>query len=245
MLKKIEQTFDGKIWNSAFGENVMVLEIRNESKRQVYFSAIDLQRNTFLWKDLQPEKSWWLSLIGVFGNIVLLHKYSQEQKPEALGVLVIDVTSGNLIERFDGWMYFGVAENKLTLYQVDSNNLPTYRDIELDFNFLERNEEAIISHYSEASQYFPLIFKFLYQIINIEAQKAVDYLEVNDKIVISYYIYTENQFHNYLLITNKQKQILLHDFISSSEGIGIDTFSIKSDTLFYVKNQNQLIGYEI
>lgn len=245
MLKKIEETFDGKIWNSAFGDNFMVLEIRNESKRQVYFSAIDLQRNTFIWNYLQPEKSWWLSLIGVFGNIVLLHKYSQQQKPEALGVLVIDVKSGNLIERFDGWMYFDVAENKLTLYQVDSNNLPVYREVDLKIKLPETKEDHIITHYSEASPYFPLIFKFLYQIINIEAQKAVDYLEVNDKIVISYYIYKENQFHNYLLITNKQKQILLHDFINSSEGIGIDTFSIKSDTLFYVKNQNQLIGYEI
>lgn len=245
MLKKIEENFDGKIWNLAFGEKVVVLEIRDELKRQVFFSAINLTTNTFFWKDLQPEKSWWLSLVGVFGDFVFLHKYSNQSKPEALGLLVLDVKTGTLVHRFDDWIYFNTEEDKLILYRLDKDNLPIYKEVELVLPKLKIEENNLINHYTETSEYFPLIFKFLYHLLKIEAEKAVDYLEVNDKIVISYYIYKENQFHNYLLITNKEKEILLHDFINSSEGIGINTFSTKSDTLFYVKNQNQLIGYEI
>jgi Domain of unknown function (DUF4905) len=68
MLKKFEHQFEGKIWNTAFGENTAVLEIRDEDTRQVSFSALDLQSGKILWRDFRPEKSWWLALVGVFGD---------------------------------------------------------------------------------------------------------------------------------------------------------------------------------
>lgn len=249
MLKKIEETFAGKIWNTAFDQDKMVLEVRDESSRQVSFSAMNLSTGNVLWKDFYPEKSWWLGLVGVFGNYLILHKYSNEQKPEPLGVIVISIDICEIIKRFEDWIFFSCDGNILVLYQLDESNLPIYQEVEIGRKSLvdtvSVQNQNFVRHYPDSSPYFPTIFKFLYQLINIEAQNGVDYLEVNDKIIISYYIYRGNQFQNYLLVTNKEKKILLHDFIAESEGIGIDTFSMKSDTLLYVKNQNQLIGYEI
>ncbi|MET3127429.1 hypothetical protein ABID42_002544 [Arcicella rosea] len=249
MLKKIEETFAGKIWNTVFYEDKMVLEVRDESSRQVSFSALNLKTGEVLWKDYHPEKSWWLGLVGIFGNHLVLHKYSDQQKPEPLGVILINITTCEIEQRIEDWIFFSCDGNILVLYQLDESNLPIYQSLEIGLkpfqSFIPEQNQHFVRHYPDSSPHFPTIFKFLYHLINIEAQNGVDYLEVNDKIVISYYIYRGKQFQNYLLVTNKEKKILLHDFIAESEGIGIDTFSMKSDTLLYVKNQNQLIGYEI
>ena len=111
---------------------------------------------------------------------------------------------------------------------------------------IEKTKTEISStHYPEDSPHFPTIYKFLYRLLNVDAVKAVDYLEISNNIIISYYIYRDKSFLNYLLVTNRSRQILLNDLIAEAEGIGIDTFTVKSDTLLYVKNQTQFVGYKL
>jgi Domain of unknown function (DUF4905) len=303
LKKKFEHQFQGKIWNTAFGENVVVLEIRDENTRQVSFSAVDLQNGEILWQDLRPEKSWWLALVGVFDDYLILHKYSSQQKPEPKGLLILNIWTGEVIQKVDDWIFFnwkvaqstffestttldippaplqrGISanaisnlkvskgdilvgnienininnyqQNILTLYKLDEHNLPVYQEIILK-NLGDKSFKANLSqnssptHYPEDSPHFPAIFNFLYRLIGIEAQKGVDYLEIDNKIVISYYIYSNNLFQNYLLVIIHDRQILLNDLIAITEGIGIDTFTLQSDTLLYVKNENYFVGYEL
>lgn len=250
MNEKINHTFQGKIWNTTFGSHYCVLEIRDETARQVSFSCINLLTGNILWKNLRPEKSWWLSLVGIFNEFLFVHKYSSNQKPEPEGLLVLAIESGEIIMKLDNWIFFNCEENVLTIYQLQ-NNQPIYKDIILE-KMAENNINSLgilttnaVIHYPENSPHFPIIFKFLYRLLDIDAVKAVDYLEISNKIIISYYIYRDKSFQNYLLVTNRTHEILLNDLMAESEGIGIDTFTVKSDTLLYVKNQNQFVGYRL
>ena len=250
MLKKFEHIFQGKIWNTAFGENTAVLEIRDENTRQVSFAALDLQNGTILWQELRPEKSWWLALVGVFGQYLILHKYSSQQKPEPKGLLVLDLQTGETLKKIDDWIFFNCQENILMVYQLDENNLPVYQEIILEkigiySSNIKLPQNSTTTHYPEDSPHFPAIFNFLYRLIHIEAQKGVDYLEIGNKIIISYYIYRDKLFQNYLLVITHDRQILLNDLIATTEGIGIDTFTLQSDTLLYVKNENYFVGYKL
>ena len=250
MLKKFEHNFQGKIWNTAFGNNTAVLEIRDEDTRQVSFSALDLQSGEILWQDLRPEKSWWLALVGVFEVYLILHKYSSQQKPEPKGLLILSLQTGEILKKVDDWIFFNCQENILTVYQMDENNMPIYQEIILENLNTDSLKPQLTqnfspTHYPEDSPHFPAIFNFLYRLISIEAQKGVDYLEIDNKIVISYYIYSNKLFQNYLLVITHDRQILLNDLIATTEGIGIDTFTLQSDTLLYVKNENYFVGYEL
>ena len=275
MKEIINHNFQGKIWNSTFSEEYCVLEIRDELTRQVSFSCINLLTGKVIWEKLKPEKSWWLSLVGIFDEYLILHKYSSKQKPEPEAVLILNIQTGNTLERIDDWIFFNYVENILTVYQLQ-NNEPVYRDVKLitlssvgtrttaesltsssvgtltTVESLQQVEcrpshNSIIetTHYPEDSPHFPTIYKFLYRLLNIDAVKAVDYLEISNIIIISYYIYRDKSFQNYLLVTNRSRQILLNDLIAETEGIGIDTFTVKSDTLLYVKNQTQFVGYKL
>lgn len=250
MYEKINHTFHGKIWNTTFGGDYCVLEIRDETTRQVSFSCINLTEGNILWENFRPEKSWWLSLVGIFDEFLFVHKYSSNQKPEPEGLLVLAIDSGETIQKLADWIFFNYKESILTVYQLQ-NNQPIYRDIVLNkmaennINSSSNSESHAVIHYQETSLHFPTIFKFLYRLLNIHAVKAVDYLEISNKIIISYYIYSDKSFQNYLLVTNRSREILLNDLIAETEGIGIDTFTIKSDTLLYVKNQTQFVGYRL
>ena len=261
MEEIINHNFEGKIWNTTFSERYCVLEVRDELSRQVGFSCINLLTGNLLWENLRPEKSWWLSLVGIFDEYLILNKFSSNQRPEPEGLLVLTIQSGEILERINDWIFFNYKANILTVYQLQ-NNEPVYRDIDLQ-TFLSVNistyspttiQESYIStietlpsptHYPEDSPHFPTIYKFLYRLLNVDAVKAVDYLEISNNIIISYYIYRDKSFLNYLLVTNRSRQILLNDLIAEAEGIGIDTFTVKSDTLLYVKNQTQFVGYKL
>lgn len=255
MEEIVNYNFEGKIWNTTFFKEYCVLEIRDETTRQVSFSCVNLLTGKVIWENIRPEKSWWLSLVGIFDENLILHKYSSNQKPEAVGLLILDIKSGEVMARISDWIFFNYTEDVLTVYQLQ-NNQPVYKEIYLKnlFKSLQQFNNSIIetptveaspTHYPEDSLHFPTIYKFLYRLLNIDAVKAVDYLEINDKIIISYYIYIDKSFLNYLLVTNHSRQILLNDLIAQTEGIGIDTFTVKSDTLLYVKNQTQFVGYRL
>ncbi|MEA5459758.1 DUF4905 domain-containing protein [Arcicella sp. LKC2W] len=250
MKQKINHTLSGKIWNTAFGGDYAALEIRDELSRQVSFSGINLLTGNVLWENNRPEKSWWLGLVGIFKEYLILHKYSSQQKPEPEGVLILNIQTGEVIQRLDNWVFFDFKDDILVVYQLE-NNYPIYKNIELHENrpsitqLDNHTATSSVIHYPEDSPHFPTIFKFLYRLLGIEAQKAVDYLEISNKIIISYYIYREKSFQNYLLVTNREREILLNDLIAETEGVGIDTFTVKSDTLLYVKNETQFIGYEL
>jgi hypothetical protein len=126
MKQKFNHALSGKIWNTTFGNNYCVLETRDESRRQVSFSCINLLTGNLLWKNISPEKSWWLSLVGIFDEYFFLHKYSSNQKPEPEGLLILNVQTGELIEKLDNWIFFNFEKNILTAYEIE-NNQPVYQ----------------------------------------------------------------------------------------------------------------------
>ena len=249
MNQIINHNFKGKIWNTTFSADYCVLEIRDESTRQVNFSCVNLLTGNVLWENLIPEKSWWLSLVEISDEYLFLHKYSSNQKPEPEGLLVINIITSETILKLENVIFYRYQQNFLTVSDLQSNLKsiklgPSRKSNDSVEGILKIFAEKI-NHYPEDSSHFPTIYKFLYRLLNIDAVKAVDYLEISNKIIISYYIYRDKSFLNYLLVTNRSRQILLNDQIAETEGIGIDTFTVKSDTLLYVKNQTQFIGYKL
>ena len=217
MNLRINYTFEQKIWHCLFYGHYIILELRDEIKRTVRYTCIDLRDNNICWENLDLKVSWYQSLSEVVNGAVCIYEYEAEDKPVIKQTFWVDVVSGELRDT------------------IQNDSVPS-REI-------ARPQTPI--HYIEENPYFSVIFNFLYRLLKIEAQKAVDYLEVGDKIIISYYIYHQNLLFNYLLVTNRKREVLLNKLIATSDGIGIDTFVVSTGLLLYVGNKNQLLGYEI
>jgi hypothetical protein len=255
MLQKVNLMIDSVIWNLSFNKfsekKIGVVEVRDESKREASFTAFDLHSGIIIQEKIILPERWWISMIGVFNDVLLINRYPSDNQPIPEEVIALDILSGKILWQKEKIQILGIHQNGIVCHQENEAFLL------LNFQTGELSEEGDISEdkdlvqsfsptlYSENDAYFPTIFKFLHRLLSVDAQKNIEYLEIDNKIIISYYIYHEDLLQNWILVTNRQRAILLNDVMNESEGVGIDTFSVESQTLFYLKNKNQLIGYEL
>ena len=109
----------------------------------------------------------------------------------------------------------------------------------------QKKTDAVIrpSLYSEGTSYFNTVKIFLESRLNLLPVVALEYLEYDSKIFISYYT-KENDLANYLLVLSHAGELLLHEKLDESlKGIGQDTFFILSGCVIFVKNKRELISY--
>ena len=69
----------------------LFLEIRNPVDKTVSFSALNLQNNQWLWKDVTFEETWWISLRAIEGDMLLFTIYTDTNNPDKKSVLAYDV----------------------------------------------------------------------------------------------------------------------------------------------------------
>jgi Domain of unknown function (DUF4905) len=255
MLQKVNLMIDSVIWNLSFNKfsekKIGVIEVRDESKREASFKAFDLHTGVIIQKKIILPERWWISMIGVFKDILLINRYPSDNQPIPEEIIAIDVITGKILWQKEKVQILGVRKNGIVCQQENetfslldflTGELSEEEDILEEKDLLQSFSPIL---YSENDEYFSTIFRFLHRLLSVDAQKNIEYLEIDNKIVISYYIYHEDLLQNWILVTNRQREILLNDVMNESEGVGIDTFSVESQTLFYLKNKNQLIGYEL
>jgi hypothetical protein len=175
------------------------------------------------------------------------------------GLIAIDVHTKKIIWQ-QPQMNFGGLLQKGILTIEHTPEAPLYRLVNLDTGIIEKTfdiqpalyEAEPVSpifyprHYTEENKYFETIVSFLNNLLGIQPQKAFDYAEYKQLIIISYYLYTNNTLSNFLLVLDQQSRILLHEPIATQlSGIGLDTFLIVHHHLVFVKEKKELITYEL
>jgi len=253
--------FSGQIWNLALddGNGWLVAEIRDADTRRVSFSTIDLQKNALLWKDLSPDPTWWMGLVGVYNGVLLLHRYADSQRPETSGILAIDVATESTRWKHTDWAFLHTDGHSVALHQTGADQLPVYQKVDI------HSGEVISAgpmppvleplrppsnvrypwHYTEESPYFQPIALFLGRQLGINPVKAFDYAEFQGLIVVSYYLCEPHSpLTNRIVVLDEQAKVLLHETIATQlTGIGLDTFFIRKSSLIWVREKKELLSY--
>ena len=93
------------------------------------------------------------------------------------------------------------------------------------------------------NEYFNQTAQLIKLVTNNAPTECIEYLEVNNHLFISYYIYKEQKQENYLLILTSEGAFVNEYCLSnSSKGIGFGDFVIyKNLALFAINNQNYVV----
>lgn len=110
-------------------------------------------------------------------------------------------------------------------------------------NFFTHNLFSPI-HYPKLNKYFKSFEEFFVNKWNICIDHAIEYLELENKVIFSYYI-CGDQKKNSILVTDKNFRILLKDELIENKKLGYLTFQVYQNFLVYIKNKNELKVYEI
>lgn len=253
MIKKeFSNNFDGLVWKMIANPELdtLVLEIRKQVKQTVDFLKLDM--NTFALKSLENlGNNWWLGLQESRNQMAIFQIFDNNQMPASKAILGYDLNKNSVIWQKEK-LSFHHANDKYVATLVQENehselknlDILTGKEIQIteEFNNNINTEIYYPLHYKNDNQYFADIAEFIQQKQNHIAVEAIDYLEVGQLILISYYICdSDNKLSNYLFIINEEGELVLSETLGTSlPGIGIDTFWIWKNKLVFIKNKSEL-----
>jgi hypothetical protein len=206
------------IWNvlPVPGKPWAVVEERDEVNRKVSFSAIDYQKKKIVWKNDSLPELWWINLARITHKEVWLKIFENTSNPDLTRWLVLSVADGSPLNQPDE--IGGEHTNELVQpFQ--------YLDGEPDF-------ETVKKFIAIRMQKLPLL--------------GVEYLEHAAFIFVSFYFGEPGSLTNLLACFTRSGNIVWQEEIGTNlKGIGVNTFFVVSDYLFFVKNKSELVTFRI
>ena len=242
------------------------MELRNGESMEVSFALIDLKADQVLWDDLSFESGWWTGLSGLHKGFMLFYTYEDQQNPELKNTFSLDVQErevnwayseyNHLAFRGDYSIGFSVHEEDRNYAKIElrSGNLINLGDEEGigllegedDRSAGQQNRSAFPLQYGAESPHFLTVKTFLLEHFGLEAVGGCEYLEIFDKIIISYYTANREMLTNNILVCNEQAELLLHEKIhDAGKGIAMDTFFVSGGKLIFTKEKRTIECYEI
>lgn len=206
------------IWNvlPVPGKPWVVVEERDETNRKVSFCAIDYQKKEIVWRNNSLPELWWINLVRVTPSQVLLKIFENTSNPDVTHVLALSVAEGKPLDQ------------PIEIEDEHTNELIQ------PFQYLagEHDFETVKQFVVGRTQKLPLL--------------GVEYLEHGGFIFISHYFGNPGSFTNVLTCFSSAGNIVWQEEIGTNlKGIGVNTFFVVTDYLFFVKNKSELVTFRI
>jgi hypothetical protein len=246
--------FTEPIWKTLVDENsnTIFIESRDSEKKVVRFSAWQIENNCWLWKELEFDEKWWISLGYVQDGIVLFTIYSDTNNPDKKSLMAFDVAKQKIAWWKNNFVVayltnqmvvgqdikFGSKEIAIDLFSGKEVSIGR-EEIDLTQNF--RVVRPL--QYIQGTPYFETVKAFVERKSLFSPVEAIEYREHHSLIIVSTYA-RETDLANYLIVFNSEGEIVLKEQLGENlKGIAYDTFFILAGFLIFVKNKRELICY--
>lgn len=249
--------FKGVIWNTIAHPDgrLLFVEVRDERQKKVFFSAWNVETNQFLWRNVEFEEPWWISLAGAADNILLLTIYTNSNNPDQKSVLAYDIGQQKILwwrndfslsevtAKYVVGIAFKTGGQHLVLDITDG------QPVQGEINFSVQQNLSVIRPllYTPGTGHFDTVKSFIEAKFALTPVAAIEYLENKSFIFISCYTGSEmDSLANYLYILSVEGECLVKERIGELlKGVGMDTFFLFSSYLIFVKNKHELVSYKM
>lgn len=236
---------------------MIAIELRDTESRQIQIDTIDYEKNILL-SSYSTNIDWWSGLSAISNGCIIIQNFKDATFPEPKGFIVFDTLNQKEVLRNKDSAFAFCSENRLISTRIffsdiiyESYNLSTGLKEESEVDSLkditpEKVNISLPLQYNEGNIHFSTINRFIKNCLNQDAVLAVEYLETDSLIMVSYYIRGLEKLENFLLLTDLEGMVIEDILISSDlEGISKETFFVKDNHLYFVKNKKELQRYEL
>jgi hypothetical protein len=223
--------------------DTLLVEIRDNKEKKVYFGSIDLQNGKVHFKELVTPERWLTGIEAVYKGVLLIHYYQSETGPTHKGMLAIDAITGetlwsNFIYGFDHLTANGpivydsrMQPRKLFLADIKTGD-PTriyesyiYQDPENNIMIPEQLAPELLP-----SDLIPVL----------PYASWVHYLEYNNFRIVSLHTLKAGQLVQVLYIFDDRTKVYEDLLNSDIQKIQPEAFIMHKNCLIYIKNKTQL-----
>ena len=256
MKLQLVQKFPGIIRSIKTTEDQSLLCIENveEESSIPYYNIVDLNETKLLESNIAVKPSKTLVLKTIVNNFLVLNEYSNGQNPDKAKAIVYDYKNkrikwekedfniidikGKLIK--SPHQYF---EGRYSYWDIESGSI-----VESDENEnpeTNKNEHFPLC-YPETNEHFAWFVKVISGQNKHIPRISCEYLELNDKIIISYYYMEKEALNNSLIVLDPHGQTIESIKLGKNlKGIGKDTFFAIENRLIFISHKNTLNIYEV
>jgi len=251
LQKLLEHSFEAPIWRlipSSTNLPSWVVETRTPKQDVAYYYCTVKSSP----KQLVTELSWWSGVETVLGRHIVFHGFVQQDLPFHQGIKVVDGESGKLLWQEDFLVYETASETVLWAKVPTGNqtiislDVLSGREVEVKSSLENKTNEDAPLYFPQENEHFLSILEFVKSLTNQTPIKAVEYLELNEGLILSYFVPNGKLLDNYLLATDLNGKLLLHQQLTTQlKGIAKGTFYVSNGLLSFVQDRNTLIVYRI
>lgn len=242
----VSEKFEGIVWKLVPDAvlNLLFIETRNTDKKEVFFSCFDLNKQVFLWKNIQTEEKWYTGIETAYKGILLLHGYSHPGSPERKSIIAINYKDAEVSWQKYNDIFYQLHPEGLIVYNakieprryrlidaqtgneilqnslIDKGYTIERKDIQFPINDSEKiitfnwNNEEINLHHSE--------------LLNLGPKQIIAGFSTKGDILIQHLIILENDVPVY------------YDLISEdAKGFVMESLFMIGNTLLYIKNKQE------
>lgn len=237
-------------------KKLLLLEVRDEINRKVSFSAFNFGSKSFLWRDFLFTESWWATLLAARESVFLIQTYTNQDNPDVKTLYGLDIVTRKVLWQKEDFSFTRFARHGIEGLSGRQDPLIVVLDLltgrildpmpKLDSGEDEISDPIRPFPYQEGTSYFTTVSKFLSERYEHQPEGTIEYQEHEGLIFISYYMREKSGLVNYLLVMNERgEKLLLEKIDEHLKGLGADTFFILSGCLFFVRNKQELLSYQI
>jgi hypothetical protein len=253
--------FSGQIWRIIpdYEAQFLVLEIRNYEYRTVSFSTVDIDKKKILWHDYACKETWWVGIEAVQSDNIYFHGYNHIQFANHLGISCLQIESQKLLWERSDMIFHSIRNNQLVAKRKNQDFSSRFLNLNLQTGEINDEFDGILENDIQPNLgvFYPIIFDaqdeafsklviFLQKKLELIVVKAVEYLEYNDYIIISFYTKEGEKLQNRLILLDKNAFLLLDLMLDQNlEGIGTQTFLVLNNQLIFVQSKTQIKIYDL
>lgn len=244
------------LWRVIFSHNgYVVCEERNTEKKNVSFSCIDAATGKVLWSGRTFDEQWWIGIEGITDDRLYLHGFKKPDMPEHLGIIAVDLKSGNEVWRSmqssfltdDRSFVYGFKDlfERRVFHKIDRStgvfieqieSLPV--DIESNIQ-LEKTDFTFPSPWKSDDGIVSKAFSLLH--IDRNRVKSAEFIQSGKYLILNVYADLDNagEMRNSLSIidTTIQKKVYSEVLNESTPYPVPDSFFMDGKAVYYIKER--------
>jgi hypothetical protein len=269
-LKKIFKHDEGRqIWRLLLNnKNHLLIEEREVKTKSVFYSCFDLQKKKYLLKSHQFDEKFWLGVEAFTDEILLLHKFAKPDMPTHKGMIAYSLSKNKIEWENEKLQFLFVKENDLYCYSQKFESKEFYLVDLLTGEIKENlgadfNKVNIIKNEVEQSDFFtgyvfpealhPIknenSFNIVQKVTNKYSVKgSLDALEFEEHIFVNCHIENKDgTLNNIFQIVNMgSNKVIFEELLNKKvNSLFVDSFFIKDNFLFLLKEKSGVISYRI
>lgn len=271
-IKKLYK-YDNKkqIWRILpTSENKIVVEEREPTTKEVFFSCLDIKSGKKIFKDLQLEEKNWIGIESIYNDIIFFHAYGTPNMPAHKGIITFDIISQTTLWQNNSYIFSFILNDKVYCFQQRFEGRRFFALDYLTGNVLEDigNEASAINKLKEESDaklwqqnyLFPEYFnrnnsaekhyeKYLQQVLIEKVIKGeINYLNYEDILLFNFHEVTKtNTLSNEFIAVDlaKNKFLLKETLDKNLINLMPESFFVKDNFLFLIVDKTKLLVYQI